>query len=54
MHLLDRARVGMLTNSDISILNKRMKNPNASGYETALRIFPTRAKVNSMNIGKFF
>lgn len=47
--LLNRARVGMLTNNDISILKKRLINPNASGYETALRVFPTRAKVNSYN-----
>ena len=47
--LLNRARVGMLSQDDVTMLKSRIINQRACGFESALRVFPTKAKVKEYN-----
>ena len=48
--LLNRARVGLLTSRDISILKKRTMTNKENDFDNALHIFPTRQQVNDYNL----
>lgn len=47
--LLNRARVGLLSHVDVSSLKKRIICSNDVEFKSALRVFPTRAKVHEFN-----